>query len=35
VLKINGEPIKPEHQKKYDELREKYFPNPGRLIKID
>ena len=31
ALKINGEPIKPEHQKKYDELREKYFPNPGEM----
>ena len=31
ALKINGEPIKPEHQKKYDELREKYFPNLGEM----
>ncbi len=35
VLKVNGKAIKPEHQKKYDELREKYFPNPGRLMRLD
>lgn len=35
VLKINGQQIKPEHQKKYDELREKHFPNPGSLMKKD
>ena len=33
ALKINGEPIKPEHQEKYNQLREKYFGNPGGLIK--
>ena len=32
ALKINGEPIKGEHQKKYNELRKKYFGNPGNLM---
>lgn len=35
TLKINGEPIRSEHQKKYNELREKYFGNPGNIIKVE
>ena len=29
ALKINGEPIKAEHQGKYNELRKTYFGNGG------
>jgi beta-lactamase regulating signal transducer with metallopeptidase domain len=35
ALKVNGEPIKPEHEEKYNQLREKYFGTPGDVLKTD